>query len=184
MRVRLKYALPIAQMGLAAALWWCANRWQLAATAMQGPSSPAFDLLLIISWPVVPVRMLWFWHTPYLWDEVASIASIGMFWYWVALNIETLRERGMVLMFKWAPLRIAGDLLLITVGVFLGLLCTSTVIHGPPTYFPRLGPEWLWLVPTVAMEFIWSASLIFIFGRDAIYCVLRKKPMTASPADS
>lgn len=80
----LRYALPITQMLLAVALWWCSNQWQLAVRHIYDAAGPApsFDLLLIVSWPVALVRTLWARHLPYLWDEATSVAAIGLFWYW------------------------------------------------------------------------------------------------------
>ncbi len=85
-------------------------------------------------------------------------------------------------MFKWVPLRIAGDLVLIGSGVLMGLLGVSTVIRGPRFVPPQLGSSWLWFVPMATAEIMWCSALILIFGRDVGYCLLRKKPILPSPA--
>jgi hypothetical protein len=119
MRVKLKYALPLAQMGLAAALARCHHVWEIATRYddMPGPS-PAFRLLHSIDWAVLLVPG--YRRMPFPWSGVTVVAVTGLLWYWVALNLSELHQGRRVVMFKRVPLRIAGDLLLIVSGVFLG----------------------------------------------------------------
>ena len=165
MRVKLKYALPLAQMGLAAVLAWCHHVWQIGAMLqdMPGPS-PAGRLLHSIDWPVLLVPG--YGIMPFPWSGVTVVAVTGLFWCWVALNLGEFRQRRRVLMFAWAPLRIAGDLFLIVSGALLGLFCAATVDQGPTA--DVLGSKWLWFLPTVAVQFTWCISLISFFGRDVI----------------
>jgi hypothetical protein len=183
MRAQLKFTLPVAQMLLAVVLWWYSNGWEIAARRindMPGPS-PTFDLLGIISWPVAILRSCVFWHFYGIWDAAASIAAIGLFWYWVALNINAWGERKIILMFKWSPLRIAGDLALILAGAVIGLLWAATAARGPLRYTPRHGPDWLWFALSVTLGLMWSGALIVLYGRDLAYCILRRNPVKAIP---
>ena len=165
MCVKLKYALPLAQMGLAAALARCHHVWEIATRYddMPGPS-PALRLLHSIDWPVLLVpgyRIM-----PFPWSGVTVVAVTGLLWYWVALTLNEFRQRRQVLMFTRVPLRIAGDLFLIVSGVFLGLYCAVTVSQGPLFDMPHIGSKWLWFLPTVAFQFTWFIALISLFGRD------------------
>ena len=126
--------------------------------------------------------MLWFWHVPYLCDAAASITLIGLFWYWVAMNIKTLRERRRVLMFKWLLLRVTSDLLLIGAAFVLGAIGASTLITAPRPYPLEMGPAWLWFVPTVAIELAWAFSLMLLFGRDLIQCAFQKETVATTPS--
>ena len=167
MRAKLKYALPLAQIGLAAALLRCHHVWQIAVRFqdMPGPS-PAGRLLHSMDWPVLLVPRYRIMPVP--WDGMTLVAVTGLFWYWVALNLSEFPKRRRVVMFEWVPLRIAGDLFLIVSGAFLGLLCAATVDQGPLSDFPNIGSKWLWFLPTVAVQFTWCVALISFFGRDVI----------------
>jgi len=166
-RVKLRYAMPLAQMGLAAVLAWCHHLWQMAVVSSDSPGpSPAGRLLHSIDWPVLFVPYYGVMRFP--WDSVTAVAVAGLLWYWVALNPGEFRQHKRILMFKWAPLRIAGDLLLIAVGAFFGLFCAATIDQGPLFDYPHLGSKWLWFLPTVVVQFIWSIALISFFGRDVL----------------
>jgi hypothetical protein len=173
-------------MLLAALLWWCEDKWQAVATRTQdmpGPS-PAFTLAMVINWPVALIRSLWYGHVhghwDYYWDKAVCVAAIGLFWYGVARGLENLRKTGIVLMFRWMPLRFAGDVILVGAGVIFGLLVASRLIEGPLVYFPQVVPPWLYSVAILAAELAWSVSLIFLFGRDAIRCVAAAAPRAHS----
>src|ERR1700691_739984 len=120
MRLKLKYVLPLAQMALGVVLLWRNDVWTRAAErVMDMPgASAAFTLLLSMNPPVALVRGFRYWPWPWspVWDRVLSVASIGALWYWVALNIESWRERGMILQFQWTPLRIGANLLAFPLG--------------------------------------------------------------------
>jgi hypothetical protein len=133
---------------------------------MPGPFS-GFTLLMSINAPVALVRSFLYRYRPGYWDEVILITEIGLFWYWIALNILRWRERKSVVMFTWRPLRIAGDLLIIAGGVFLGWF--SSHIVDELSFRP-----WQEAVPSLIFISIWSFSLIFFFGRDLIHCVFQR----------
>jgi len=173
MRVRLKYGLPLAQMALAVALLWWSNRWLTAAIQINdSPSTaPAFTLLVFINAPAALARALWFRHVDGLWDDVMFVASIGMSWCWVALNINSWQERSTLLLFTWVPLRLAADLLLIALsGCFVWFSRRIDIAHLP----------WQWLVPTLTSALIWSVGPVFVFGGDLIHCLRHNTLRTAS----
>jgi hypothetical protein len=172
MPVKLRYALPAVQMALAAGLIWWSDQWleaQMRLHHMADPA-PAFTLCICINAPIALPRALWFRHVSTFWDSVVLVLAVGVLWYWVALNIESLRRVGKVLMFRWVPLRLAGDLLLIATGAFSGV---------------RLAPEarrnlmfwpWPWRLSIGVSLLAWSFGLIFFFGRDFIHCLRGMKP--------
>jgi hypothetical protein len=104
----------------------------------------------------------------HLWELGLTVATIGVLWYWVALNIDSLRERRAILHFAWAPLRIATDLMLTAMGACLGVICVASMVSS---LLPLP-----WRIPTYASLLIWSFVPMFIFGRDLVYCVRRKSP--------
>src|ERR1017187_5170608 len=117
MRVKLKYALPLVQMGLAAVLAWCHHLWLLAimSSGSDSPgSSPSLRLLHSLNWPVLLVPK--YRSMPFPLDAVAVAAVAGLLWYWVALNLDEFSQRRRVVMFERVPLRIGGDLLMIVSG--------------------------------------------------------------------
>ena len=167
--VKLKYVLPLAQMALAVWLIHQAQLWYVAHRRSDAPGpAPADTLLASINAPVQLAGTLWR-DLEWPWDAVILIAAIGVFWYWVAVNIESWRERRAPFLFAWRPLRIAADLFLIAAGASLmwfGSL-TGTFHH----IYINLVIQWSWL--------IWSLAFLVIFGRDLIHCLFRKP---AAPA--
>jgi hypothetical protein len=175
MRVKLRYALPAAQMALSVGLLWWSDRWfkvQMLLQDMPGPA-PAFTLCISINAPIALPRALLFRHVSASWDYVVLVLAAGMLWYWVALNIESLRREGKVLMFRWVPLRVVGDLMLIAMGVFWGL---TFVAETRALRQPRPLSGWLWASGIFCPLLAWSLALIFFFGRDLIQCVRGAKP--------
>jgi len=166
-------------MIFASVVWWFNVRWLVSARrhGILG-SSPEFDLLMALNWFVVPLRSAW-WRLPFLWDMVASILVIGLFWYWIALNIERLRNRQTLRLFKWRPLRMAAGFLFVAIGLVFGLVFAATVMGGPGRYNARFGWEWLL---TVAIELGWCVILIFFGGRDAVDCLRKREPLPVAQA--
>ncbi len=87
-------------------------------------------------------------------------------------------------MFSFAPLRIAGDLLLIAVGIALGYFSLAYDIwtalrEGVGIAAFRISappfdcPPWLWFSVIVGLHIAWSVVLVLLFGRD-FYCIVRK----------
>ena len=174
MRMNLRYALPAAQMALGL-LWWT-DRWFKTVGRfddMPGPA-PAFRLCISINAPIALVRALWFRHASTFGDYLILVLAVGVLWYGVALNVESWRRDRTVLTFRWVPLRLAADLLLIAMGAFWGLTFASEVRD---VIFPyRHWSGWLWPSAILGPLFAWSIALIFFFGRDFIHCVRTKKP--------
>ena len=190
--VKLKYALPLAQMVLAFALLWWSNTLDLAAKPncdMPGPS-PTFEILTSINAPVALARAFWYSHLPYLWDAGTLIVAVGLFWYWVALNIHSWRQRRTPFLFAWRPLRFAGNLLLIAVGVLWGISCVDevrSIVHVAPVWSgtgcfgPLVWSMWLPSIVVAGLHLAWSLVLTLFFGRDVFHCLLRKSPVSARP---
>lgn len=192
MQVKLKYALPLAQITLALGLlWWSQVQFEADMRIMDMPGpAPAFTLLIAINGPAVLPRAFWANYLSTLWDDLALIAAVGLLWYWIALNIDAWRKRRIVVMFSWTPLRLAGDLLLVVAGMFFGSVCVweqlplKAALHGVRgeallNYLPQRLP---WFIAVTSLLLAWSLALIYFFGRDFIHCILRKNPAPASPA--
>lgn len=199
MQLRLKYALPLAQMLLASALLICSSLWAPAAMRvcdMPG-STPAFGLLASINAPVAVARTFWISHLPGrtitladgriaffdLVDDATLVAAVGVFWYWVVLNIRCWRQWHAIIMFRWFPLRLATDGILMAVGLlsgFAGLVEGRHIVlasdpRGTGCFGPLVWSNWLSIV--IAGFFLsWSIGLIVLFGRDFLHCVVRKDP--------
>ena len=160
MRVRLKYALPLAQMALAVALIWQSFR-ELAGAHIKGGSTPAFGLLVLINPPAAMLRRLWFNYVDNPWDNVMFVASVGVFWCLVGFSIDSWQK---LLLFTWKPLRVAADLVLIALGpYFIWFLGRVDVADMP----------WQWRAPALAVVFCWLLGTPFIFGRELIHCLRR-----------
>jgi hypothetical protein len=173
MRLKLKYVLPIVQTLLAVALLiW--NRAELHKQSVYGTPLP-FKLLCSINAPVALLRELLWSHRLYCrWDYILFVAAIGVFWYWVALNIHSWRQTRRVLMFSWAPLRLAGD----AVAVGTGALWLFVYWREPRSPYMPAWPNWIDFL--MALLIMWSVALIFFFWRD-LHCVLRKNPLSSAP---
>ncbi len=183
MRPKLRYALPLLQVILAVALLVWAERWEIAHMRQDMPGvPPAFILLSVINFPVAMLRglvirilsLLRPLLLPYLWGrwgDIALVAAIGMFWFWVSLNIECWHQSRRVFMFSWRPLRIAGD----TIAVGVGVTWPFVYWHqGRPA--PLSSVELLLFVPCL----LWSAALILFFGRDfAQFLLMPRASQTA-----
>lgn len=127
MREKLKYILPLAQMALAVGLLKSSELWYAAIMRVSDSPgiSPEFRLLFAINAPIGLPRLLWSRFLPGSWDYPILIAAVGLLWFWVALNVNSWRQRRAIYMFSRAPFRIAGDLFLIATGVFWGGVCVG-----------------------------------------------------------
>lgn len=170
MRLKLKYTLPVAQMALAVALLHWSDVWYAADQRhLYSRNSPASFVLLLINAPVALLRGYWN-PLPPPWDRLTFIPAIGIFWYWVGLNVECWRERKTVRLFTSVPLRITADLLLIGSGVLLFIvLGTDPLYEGPWRWFSRIAVLTRSLGP------------IFLFGRDLIQCIRANKTPVRKP---
>lgn len=176
MRMRLRYALPGAQMILAACLlrwsdWWF-NKFS-RFDDMPSPPLP-FKLCMSINAPAGPLRNMWAHYVPDSADRPLLIFTVGLLWYLVALNIESWRRSRVVLAFSWIPLRLMADLLLVMLGLlFGGWFAVEGRRYGLPLWSVS---SWLWIPALLIPLLAWSLALIFFFGRDFIHCVRGRKP--------
>jgi hypothetical protein len=183
--VKLKYALPLAQMAIAVVLLRWSNLWLWDATHrlhMDMPGiAPAFTLLVSINLPVASLaQLIWVRYLPASLDNMVLVVAIGIFWYWIALNIDSWRTQRSMVWFAWLPLRILADVAVIIVCGGLGFLeAASLIIIMPSTPLSQLG--WLWSFPTWAALFFWTFGSIFTLGYDLVHCFLRKSRQTTSP---
>jgi hypothetical protein len=176
MRLPLKYALPLLHVCVALGLFTCDARWwRTVARSMDMPGpSPAFQLLASINAPLALPRALMFRHLHGLWDPITFIAAIGVFWYWVGLNIVSWRERRAAYLFSKIPLRLLADVLLIGVGVFWIFVCWKEIYPNPQE---RLfsAPDWGWYALLLGLPILWGIVLISFFGYDCIHSLVRRK---------
>ena len=175
MRLKLKYALPLVQTLVALALLVWTDRWERALMRIQDMpgTHPSFTLLIAINAPLAMPRMLVFRYLSGWWDDITLVVAVAAFWYWVSLNIESLRHGRGVFMFSWMPLRLAGD----TVAVGIGAMWAFVLWRSPSYDLPPLVSltGWLWFVPCICLPILWSAALILLFGRDLVHCLLHSK---------
>jgi len=185
--VKLKIGLPLAQMFLALVLlrWggeWFRADWRVCDSP--GPS-PVSDLLVSINMPAVlmfdiPAGLIGFlrypWYpylgVPFPWDWAMLTAAVGLFWYWVSLNIQSWRQRRAVLMFSRRWLRIGADVLLILAGLLWALYGVNQIrraawsLHG----YSCFGP-FAWLPESLAacLNLAWALAVVYFFGRDLYF---------------
>jgi hypothetical protein len=170
--VRIKYALPLAQIALAVALIWGSRR-EIAAAHIPVGSTPAFDLLVLINPPASMLRSAWLNYVDYRWSDVMFVASIGVFWYIIGLSIDYWQKRKTLLPFTWNPLRVTADLALIALGPYFMWVLKRVDVADMP---------WQWEAPALATVSCWLLGPAFIFGRDLIHCFRhRGSPPAASP---
>ena len=175
MRIRQRYVLPVAQMLIAVGLY----RWsdatftaRMAAAhtrslmSVMGPT-PGFTFLVLLNAPISFLRSFFIRHLPEVWDRALLILAIGLFWYWIALNIEQFPVKRTVTTFACGPLRVVSDLLVMAVGGLVGLSAVSRAWW----WIPRMdmpNPQWLWRPGSLTCLFAWSFILLFLFGRDLV----------------
>src|SRR3979409_2091828 len=101
--MKIKYALPVAQMVLAATLLWGDHSLSRSAYRVCGGAAPrpAFSLLVAINMPVDLPRIVWDRYLSYPWDAFILIEAVGLFWYWIALNAPSWRRRRNVFSSWW-----------------------------------------------------------------------------------
>jgi hypothetical protein len=199
-RLKLRYTIPLAQMALALVLLrlsYLEDVWQhRAGCHMCGPG-PAFHLLISINVPVAVARAFW-WRAlysasegfgpmiAYLLDGGTQVVAIGLLWYGVMLNVCSLQQGRMVLMFRWLPLRIAGNVILAATGMFWALYCVANDLLGWNLWnlapiVPRPEPSvysFLWFIVLVGLHLTWSLALIYFFGRDLALALSRQPEIT------
>jgi hypothetical protein len=182
----LKYWLPMMQVVLAAVLLWISDAWTLAlmrrSHGMVG-SVPTFDFLVSLNAPVALLRMYLGRFITGWWDYIAFVFFIGLFWYWVALNILSVRESRVVTLFRYRPLRVLADLLLAVVGIFLGLTFTTNFywpifvfgMRVPQMYHGVTGWKGYAVITSLTLPMaMWSLLLVFLFTQD-LYRTVRRR---------
>jgi len=175
MRLKSKYALPFVQTLVAVALLVWTNRWERALMRVQDMASPppSFALLIAINAPLAIPRALVFRYLLGWWDDITLVVAIAVFWYWVSLNIESLRHGRRVFMFSWMPLRLAGDTIAVGIGAMWAFVLWRSPAYGLPPLVSLTA--WLWFVPCIGLPILWSATLILLFGGDFVHCLLHSQ---------
>jgi hypothetical protein len=184
MRVKLRYVLPAAQMALTVGLlWWTHLWWKTVRGLYDMPgTAPAFKVCISVNAPIALIRAVWFRYVSTFGDSLALVLSVGALWYWVGLNVEAWRRERSVLMFRWAPLRLGGDALLIVMGAFWGFTFVAEARYFRPR--PWDWSAWLWASGILVPLLIWSVVLVFFFGRDFVSCLSAMRNRPSEPAQS
>ena len=181
MRVRLRYALPLAQMALAVVFLRLIFLWDVATRGDDMPGRhPAFQVLIYLHLPLMLVfKELLFGRLPEL---AVLVAAIGGFWYWIALLVHRYNERRTIFPPAWGTLRIVADLALITMGASIGWLSIENIRDYPDMYspLPQSFLGWSWFIPTYGFLLMWILSPIVVFGSDLVQYLRRKSPHTVN----
>jgi hypothetical protein len=177
MKPRLKYALPIVQMALAI----MPLRWQSAIERIQDMPGllPSYLLVVSINAPLIPVRSLWHYRVPVPWDIGIYIGTIGVFWYWVALNIRSFQRERRLVLFQSVPLRIAANLMLIATGAGIGGYCIWVAATLPAMHRSYPALPWRRSIPAWSCLSIWSLVLMIFFSTDLIHLARRRRIVAA-----
>jgi hypothetical protein len=179
--------LPAAQVALAVALlWWSSVLFFASHRGCDMPgTSPTYRVLLAINAPLFLPRAMWeyYLYLSYIGTNAALIIAVGLFWYWVALNIRSWRRRRAMLMFSWRPARFFLDVFLVIYGGLLALIgmfegfdaiqAAPSTWHGIGCFGPNF---WFDLLPsfvTAGLYLAWALVLVFFFGRDFLYASRR-----------
>jgi hypothetical protein len=179
---RLPLILGIAQMLIAALLIWQSQVWNVAmmkrVRGTFGPG-PWFIVCTSIDFPVAMLRGLWdratfFGGISYV-DYGLLVFATGVLWWWVGLNIVSLREQRSPFVPRSLPLRICMDLLFVAVGLFLGwyvfrcdlnLVLRSDWVFVFRYYFPSTAEGLLLFALQTSLHSAWAIAILFVFGRD------------------
>lgn len=193
MRLKLRFVLPVVQMLVAVALLVWTDRWERALMRiMDMPGTPpSFTLLIAINAPLATPRALVYRYLPGWWDQITLVVVIGVFWYWVSLNIESWQQKRRLFIFSWVPLRLVADAIAVAIGVMWVFMLWGAHWYTVPRYTVPPGvsivrgwslSQWLRFVPCSFLPVLWSATLIFFFGRDILHCVLHYRNKAKSTA--
>ncbi len=169
MRLRLKYVLPFVQMALATWMFRYAAVWTREAErrleTKVGPG-PTWYLAFFINEPASILRITWFnFVVDYLWDCVLLVSVTGLFWYWIAMSIESWRTRRELFLFKSLPLRAVADLLLVALGILLGFANANEASRG--SFIPLTAQSW-WIYVVLFFQVFWPIALVLFPGYDLI----------------
>ena len=167
---KLKFVLPLGQMVLAVGLLWQSYHWDELNRPSRYSDSPGIGparvLLICVDGPPLLLTALSFRPLGYgYWMflgygyrelDAMFVTCVGIFWYWVALNIWSWRQRNTLLLFKWTPLRIVADLLLMVLGSVFMLFRNLDIADM----------RWPWRIPSLAFFLFWTFGPLFVFGCD------------------
>ena len=153
---------------------WDALWWKTTARSMDMPGpSPASQLLLSINLPLALPHALLSRHLYGWWDSITFTVAIGLFWYWVAMNIVSWRERRVAHLFSWRPLRILADIVIVGMGVFWIVVCWKEISHYPDERLFSV-PTPLWYALLLGLSILWGMVLVSFFGYDCILSLPRR----------
>lgn len=110
-----------------------------------------------------------------LWDRVTLTVAIGLFWYWVAMNIVSWRERRVAYLFSRRPLRILADSVIIGIGVLWIVVCFKEISHYPDERIFS-APNALWYAPAVGIADSVGDSSGFVFWLRLHHSLVRRTP--------
>jgi hypothetical protein len=187
-----RFILPLVQMVTALGLLrWShiLERYAAHRCDMPGPD-PAWKFLGGVNAPVLLARLVWLRildnfqlgpTTTRFVEDAAYIAGVGLLWFGVSLNFNRWHEQRSVFMFLWTPLRQAGDVAVVLVGMFFGLFAFDALAMLGPIPHEGVGcfgsMIWLWWVPSLVsgvLYAMWSLVLVWFFGRDFVVAVSSK----------
>jgi hypothetical protein len=106
-------------------------------------------------------------------DPVTFTVAIGLFWYWVGMNIVSWRERRAAYLFSWRPLQLLADVLAIGVGLFWIGVCWNEIRHPNERLFSV--QDWLWYALLFGLPILWGIVLISFFGYDCIHSFVTRR---------
>lgn len=182
-----KYALAAAQMVLAGVLLLWDNALQIGQhygsrlCDAPGPT-PVHPVLLSINAPLAVPQAVWNRYLPSYWSMAIMIAAVGLFWYWVGMNVQAWRTRRMILMCSWRPARFFLDAVLILSGLICGLFGVGNA-RAIVRYWPQelhMGcytPLWSYTLSSSVVACVvlcWCFVLVFFYARDFVLAVGRR----------
>lgn len=169
MSLKLKYGLPLTQVGLAIALlaWdWRWERWMMRHLGMVSGTSRPFKLLLSINAPVALPRALVYRHLPGWSDTIVFVIAIAVFWYWVALNVLSWQNQRLPYTFSWPPLRLIANCTAIAVGVIWLVVCCNEIQYRSEPLFSLV--DYIWYIIILGLPLAWALVLVAFFGYDCL----------------
>jgi hypothetical protein len=129
-----------------------------------------YDFLIIMNGLLSLVEKFWYRYLDWPMSFVLYVASIGLYWCWMALNIDSWRWQGTLFLFRRTTLRSATDVLLISISVlFVG-------------YFPDINiafMPWQMEISELGVLPLWSLGPLWFCGRDIDRCLHRRDSDTS-----
>jgi hypothetical protein len=177
--MKLKYLLPAANVVLRLLLLrWNNSLWHLVRCDAPGPSG-VDRLLMSMNAPLIFQLRAWYDTFSYPWNVVTELVAVGLFWYWIALNISSWRSGGSMITFSWRPARFVLDAVLIVLGLVFVLLAAnesmSALLYAEVVKrsgfnsvgcFGPISHELLASATAACFYLGWCAVLVLFCGRD------------------